>query len=70
MKANSGLQKSKGIKMAKNIIISEEIVRTRVMRVHSNRLRESMKHGFFNKKAKPQKRLFSNRSQKKGGANE
>lgn len=56
--------------MAKNIIISEEIVRTRVMRVHSNRLRESMKHGFFNKKAKPQKRLFSNRPQKKGGANE
>ena len=70
MKPNSGLHKSKGIKMAKNIIISEEIVRTRVMRVHSNKLRESMKHGFLNKKNKPQKRLFCNRPQKKGGVNE
>lgn len=56
--------------MAKNIIISENIVRTRIMWVHSNRLRESMKHGFFNKKAKPQKRLFCNKPQKNGGANE
>ena len=56
--------------MAKNIIISEEIVRTRVMRVHSNKLRDSLKNGFV-KRNKPMKRLFCNRPQvKKGVSNE
>jgi len=56
--------------MAKNIIISEEIVRTRVMRVHSGKLGDSIKNGFV-KKCKPQKRLFCNRPQvKKGVSNE
>ena len=70
MMANPDLQKYKGYKMAKNIIISEEIVRTRVMRVHSGKLRDSIKNGFV-KKCKPQKRLFCNRPQvKKGVSNE
>ena len=54
--------------MAKNILISEEIVCTRVMRVQSRKLNESIKHGFI-KKSKPLKKLLSNKLQKKGVSN-
>lgn len=52
--------------MAKQIVISEEVVRTRVMRVHSAKLRESMKHGFLGYKLKSQRRLIDSKLLKKG----
>ncbi len=56
--------------MAKNIVISEEVVRTRVMRVHSHKLQDAMKHGFFKRKSKAYKKLVCSKQSKKGANNE
>gem|GEM_PF-5164781 len=46
--------------MADKMIISEEVVRTRVMRVHSGKLRDSLRRGFFVGKFRPKKKPISN----------
>lgn len=50
----------KGNTMADKMIISEEVVRTRVMRVHSGKLRDSLRRGFFVGKFRPKKKPISN----------
>ncbi len=45
------------------------MVRTRVVRVHSSKLQDSMKHGFFKRKSKGAKRL-TYKPIKKGGSSE
>ena len=54
--------------MAKNIVISEAVVRARVTRIRSGKPSESQSRGFA-KYPKPQKRLCGGILRKKGAGN-